>query len=510
MELHEWQIECLEQWEKNNRRGIVGAVTGSGKTLLALTAIERLNETVDRELRVKIIVPQTFLIEQWKEEIIRRLGIAVADIGMYYGRRKDTDKKYMIYVVNSARYRLARHILYDIGEGRAVLLIADECHHYASEENNRIFDFRKSIGENVPYYTLGLSATPETENFDAISTPLGSKIFLYSFDRALRDRVISSFILYCIRLEFTSGERMEYADISNRLSVFFAILYNSHPELKSMTAARFFMYLHKIASLNGEAASAAAASLALIYKRKKLCYMAAERPLCALSILQSLPAETRIILFCERIIAAEKIFNILTERYRGQVGLYHSKMTDAARRDMLEHYRNGELRMLVCCKALDEGLNIPSTDAGIIVSTSMSARQRTQRLGRILRQSDKIKQIYYLYIGESSEDGDPTYGFDASEGGAPLITLRYKNGAFIHSEYEKLRANVLEYARKQKNDADLLNAINRNLNRALLRGDFLVSESQCMDNIKNGRNIVERNYWTSVLYAILARQGKLS
>ena len=36
-ELYDWQEECLERWFEHNGRGIVQAVTGSGKTLLALS-----------------------------------------------------------------------------------------------------------------------------------------------------------------------------------------------------------------------------------------------------------------------------------------------------------------------------------------------------------------------------------------------------------------------------------------------------------------------------------------
>lgn len=53
----------------------------------------------------------------------------------------------MIYVINSARYTLSRHILRDINMGYAVLLIADECHHYASAENRKIFEFLPYLPE---------------------------------------------------------------------------------------------------------------------------------------------------------------------------------------------------------------------------------------------------------------------------------------------------------------------------------------------------------------------------
>ncbi len=38
--LYSWQEDCLKRWFANKGRGMVQAVTGSGKTLLALTAAE--------------------------------------------------------------------------------------------------------------------------------------------------------------------------------------------------------------------------------------------------------------------------------------------------------------------------------------------------------------------------------------------------------------------------------------------------------------------------------------
>ena len=504
--LHEWQAECLNIWVRNGYKGIVNAVTGSGKTVLALTAVARLEVALERELRVKIVVPQNFLAAQWKEEVRRCLGAKASEIGIYSGKRKDQGRKYMVYVVNSARYSLARHILSDMNKGYAVFLIADECHHYGSAENSRIFDFHKAIDENSPYYALGLSATPEIVNFKAISIPLGREIYSYDLGRALQDRIISRFILFSIRLEFTWDEGEEYVSLSNSLGKCMTVLANQYPELKGMRSSIYFAYLQGLAQRGCEEAQIA---LTLMHKRRTLCHMATERPICAASIVKALPAHCRIILFCERIQAAQELHLKLLEQHPAQAGLYHSKMADNTRQDILERYKHGALRILVCCKALDEGLNIPSTDAGIIVSSSMSARQRVQRLGRMLRHSKEIKRIYYLYIGKSMEDSELVYGLRTLTNSIPLIGLRYIDGAFVHTEYEKLRSNVLEFVSEHRHDPKLPGALCRNIDRALLRGDFLFSESVCRENIQAARSMQERNYWTSVLYVILARLGRL-
>ena len=160
--LYQWQEECLERWFANNGRGMVQAVTGSGKTLLALSAAERLEKKLEEErggqlgrLHIKIVVPTGTLMEQWNKTLrkyledagngCRNLGNAKNEsekIGLRgNGHKAPAGCKYMIYVINSARYELARQILAELRNGESVFLIADECHRYGSGQNQLIFEF---------------------------------------------------------------------------------------------------------------------------------------------------------------------------------------------------------------------------------------------------------------------------------------------------------------------------------------------------------------------------------
>ncbi|MEY8427470.1 DEAD/DEAH box helicase family protein [Lachnospiraceae bacterium 46-15] len=68
-ELYQWQEECLERWFSNKGRGMVQAVTGAGKTFLALMAAARLEKQQNRSLRVKIVVPTAALMRQWNRAL---------------------------------------------------------------------------------------------------------------------------------------------------------------------------------------------------------------------------------------------------------------------------------------------------------------------------------------------------------------------------------------------------------------------------------------------------------
>ena len=48
-------------------------------------------------------------------------------------------------------------------------------------------------------------------------------------------------------------------------------------------------------------------------------------------------------------------------------------------------FKAGEFDILVTCRALDEGLNVPNANAAVVGASTRSTRQRIQRLGRVLR-----------------------------------------------------------------------------------------------------------------------------
>lgn len=61
--------------------------------------------------------------------------------------------------------------------------------------------------------------------------------------------------------------------------------------------------------------------------------------------------------------------------------------------------------VLVSCRALDEGTNVPETVVAVIASSTSSQRQRIQRLGRVLRPSDgkTVASVYTLYTTDTEE-----------------------------------------------------------------------------------------------------------
>lgn len=503
LQLYPWQSECLHTWFKHDCHGIIHVVTGAGKTVMAISAMEQLGRKLSIPLRVKIVVPQTFLTSQWAGAMQTLAGIPRQEIGYYYGAHKDSpDRPYMIYVVNSARYSLSRHILQDIRKGYAVLLVADECHHYASRENRKIFEFFPHLKDQDRYYSLGLSATPQTPGYEQFWVPaLGREIYRYTFDDAAAGRNIRSFACFHISLSFTPDENNTYQELSDRLAYVSDILLKYCPSLGRLDNIRFF---HKLKHLMHSAESPklshlAKAVLFLTYQRKSVVYNAGARIQCTLDLIQQLDPHSRIIIFGERIEQADRLYEQLNRIFPHQVGRYHSQMEAEAKKTALNRYENGESRILITCRALDEGFDIPSANVGIVLSSSSVERQRIQRLGRILRNSSggtHIAGLYYLYVKDSSEK--PFYLEE--EGGntasaAFSLTYDSRTGQFLNPAYEELMAAVLKKLKIQNKTQSAINECRRCLCLGMLRTDWLMGIPDIMKRIKEADDVREENYW---------------
>lgn len=508
LELYPWQEECLQSWSARRCRGIINVVTGAGKTILALAAAERLRASLPLPLRVKIVVPQTFLTSQWSSVMQKLAGIPRQEIGYYYGLHKDSpERPYMIYVVNSARYSLARNILNDIREGYAVLLIADECHHYASPENRKIFEFLPHLGElKKNFYSLGLSATPRTMDYEKYLLPaLGPEIYRYTFRDAAENKNIRPYACFHISLRFTPDESEEYELLSDRITLITKRLNILCPSLKMLQGTRYFHALKKLARSGGSAkvngsakvSQLAQAVLALLYQRKTITYSASARINCALQLIEELDSHARILVFGERIEQADRLYEQLNRRYPGRIGRYHSQMEQEAKKAALDRYRSGETRILITCRALDEGFDLPSATVGIVLSSSSVERQRIQRLGRILRNSEDncIAGLYYLYIRNSSEI--PTYMEETQQPDAPSFSLSYegKEAGFRHPVYENMIIHLLESLKEQGKNRQELKEYSRCFSLGMLRTGWLMDAAEITEKIKITQDRREKNYW---------------
>ena len=315
-----------------------------------------------------ILVPTTSLLDQWYVSLQEDLHVAQQEIGCYSAQEKPSKAmRVNLMVINTAR-----QVAPSLSHGLNTFLIVDECHRAGSPVNALALR-----GKHLA--TLGISATPERQ-YDIgyeehIAPVLGGIIYRYDYEQAFQDGIICPFELKNVHVDLLSHEKKEYARITKRLADLIKELEHGQPVRQAVER--------------------------LLQKRARSVANAAMRIPVAAKIAETNRGK-RTIIFHESIRAANQIHDILSSR-KHSVTLYHSKLSPVLRRDNLRLFRRGLFEVLVTCRALDEGTNVPETSLSIIASSTASTRQRIQRLGRVLRPAEgkKFATIYTLYATES-------------------------------------------------------------------------------------------------------------
>jgi superfamily II DNA or RNA helicase len=346
--------------------GIVAVVTGAGKTVLAEECMSQFWEGYG-EGQVLIIVPTLALLDQWYVALSEDLGLTEAEIATYSGRGKPAAaKRANLLVINTART-----VSVGLSQRAPSFLVVDECHRAATPLNSlALGGFYKA--------TLGLSATPERQydaGFEEYLVPrLGPIIYRYTYRDALADGVITPFELVNVRIELSQNEQEKWDELTRRLRG------RRDDELADELRRR------------------------TLIARARVSARAAMRVPVSVKIVEQHRGE-RAIVFHESIEHAEAILNRLRATGISST-IYHSRLSPVVRLENLRFFRRGLFDVLVTCRALDEGLNVPDIRIAVIASSTASMRQRVQRLGRVLRpaRAKATATVYTLYATSPEEE----------------------------------------------------------------------------------------------------------
>lgn len=365
-DLRSWQRSALDAWKKNADRGVVAVVTGGGKTIFAYAAmLDLLRRRPDAHFI--IVVPTTALLDQWIVGLTEDLRVSSTDIAAFSGsERPSSPRRVNVMVINTARVVAPR-----ISAELPAFLIVDECHRAASLVNARAL-----AGEHIA--SLGLSATPERDFDDLFNEnvvpALGPVIYRYGYDEARTDGVITPFSLVNVRVPLLPDEQARYDAFTRRLFPLF-----KKRERGDDVDFQLTRILQERARVSYGAAARIPATLRLVTERRR----------------------ERAIVFHEQIAAADEITTQLRAA-KHRAAAYHSGLGPHLRQDNLRMFRRGEIDVLVTCRALDEGINVPNASVAVIAASTSSTRQRIQRLGRVLRPAPgkEAAEIFTLYASE--------------------------------------------------------------------------------------------------------------
>ena len=373
IEPRDYQQEALAAWRDNGRRGSVVLPTGSGKTFLAVQAI------ADAGVSTLVVVPTIDLMNQWHATLTNAFGDQLPDgVGVLGGGSHDVSN------LTVTTYDSAYRYINEYGD-RFGLLVVDEVHHLPAPTYQQIPEM------TIAPYRLGLTATYERADgeHDVLEDLLGEVVYREEVDK-LAGEYLSEYETLHLQVELTADERERYDE---EYQIYRDYVDSHDFDLWKENGYQEFL---KRTSYDPEGRRALIAK-----QRAEKIARTAEKKLDTLDNLLKRHYEDRTIIF-----TANNDFAYEISQEFVVPCITHQTETDE-RTEILERFRTGQYSMLATSQVLDEGIDVPAANVGIILSGSSSKRQYAQRLGRILRPTDENQPARLYEI--ISEDTMETY-----------------------------------------------------------------------------------------------------
>jgi DNA repair protein RadD len=367
-ELRDYQLEALDAVEKSleeNRRVLLQAPTGAGKTVCFAELIRRFM-TRYPGMRIALVAHREELVKQNADKLLKvwpggfmSVGVACASAG-----RVDTMKPVTVGSVQTmARRKFAEPFK---------LIVADECHHIPNVESpSQYFDLFRAHEERYPWLrVLGVTATP----YRTAHGPIYG-------DTRRPDRTN-----FFPRLDW----KITLNDLIGRGYL---------SDWRGKIPADMGKALKGIAKSMGD------------YDEKALS-REMSRPIHIGSAVAAYSkfgeGRRHALVFAVNISHAE----VLAEAF-GKAGLkaaaVHSKMSGEARRAALDGFDAGELEVLVNVGVLTEGWDSPAVDLIIMCRPTMSPGLYVQMIGRGTRKSPGKEDLLFIDLADNwKAHGDPS------------------------------------------------------------------------------------------------------
>jgi len=364
VDLRSYQEAALVAWELAGCRGTAVLPTGSGKTRLAIAAIARM------KVPALCLVPTRVLLDQWARTIRELLGFEPGRLG---------DGEYRVDSVTVATFESAWRHMHRLGN-QFGLLVVDEAHHFGTGMRDEALDMCTAP------LRLGLTATkPRGQAAARLDELVGPTIYELRVDD-LTGEFLAPFDTVVLHLDLTAEERTEYESL---MAVFRDVMHRFRRFNPGATWDEFA----KSAARTDEGRRAIAAW----YRARKItAFPRAKRTMVGALLARHRAART-IVFTADNptayAISREHLIMPLT-----------CDIKRKERERVLALFKEGKLRALVSAQVLNEGLDVPDAEVGIIVASSKGEREHVQRVGRVLRpRPGKRALVYELVVRSTAE-----------------------------------------------------------------------------------------------------------
>ena len=464
--LYRWQFEALISWLRCGRRGIVEAVTGSGKTNVALAAAADANR---RGLFVLVVVPSRVLMNQWAFHLAQ----ALPDCRI--GRLGDTfsDGVNGCDVLVTTRHSASTRRPVPPTEAGG-LIIADECHGFGGKtlRQSLIHDYQER---------LGLTATLERSDQAVEKTLLpyfGGVCYRYGFGPAIADGVCAQPRVAFVAVPLASEERIEYDDIEKSLVQARQVL-RAIPDMPQGSFSAFLIAVSHLAEHDAGPNGKAAVTYLEAFSRRREIVATSRAKYEVLSRFAPLIKQAAgSLLFTQTVKAANHAINRLDPLLN--IEIITGETSRGERERILHELRVGTIDAVAAPRVLDEGIDVPNANLGIVISASRTRRQMIQRMGRILRRKPLGSGARFVILFASDTLEDPQT--DERDGFMEEIQdIAESSRIFGAGDHEHL-ASFLDYSGPE-----------------VLAQPKTIGPMSSLDDIPSQSDLVERYAWLNFL-----------
>ncbi len=381
-QLRPYQQAALANWQETDRwaglststfdqsapAGVLELPTGSGKTVLALKAIEALG------VSTLVVVPTIDLLEQWRRELEAEFDVPVGQFGGGEQRRE---------AITVSTYDSAYLKADSVGD-RFGFVVFDEVHHLGGEGYQEIARLLAAPAR------MGLTATFERPDgaHEVIEDLVGPLVHQIGVDELAGDH-LAAYDCKRFTVSLTPEERAEYERAQGTFTDYLA---RSNIQLRSGSDYQ------ELVKRSGNDPAAREALLAK-QRARQIVYGSQAKIDALEKILADHRGERTIVFTAYNAIAYD-----VAERFL--IPAITHQTPAGERRAILERFRAGTYSRVVTSNVLDEGVDVPDASVAVVLSGSGSEREFTQRLGRILRpKADGQRAVLYeVVVDESIEE----------------------------------------------------------------------------------------------------------
>lgn len=362
----DYQAEALEAWRDAGRRGVVGLPTGSGKSFVAEICM------ADTQRPTLIVAPTIDLVNQWQANLTRAFGIEVGALG---------GGQHQLEPVTVSTYDSAFLHMERYGD-RFGLVVFDEVHHLPADAYAQVAEML------IAPFRLGLSATIQRP--DGLHNRLDRLVGPIVYEKGIRElsgAVLADYTVERVVVEMSAADRQAYDENMARYRGFVAA---KGIRLGGPNGWQRFL-LEASRSKQGRAAHKA-------HRETRRLMHATPAKLDALEqILADHPGQRCIVFTNDNAtvygISRDFLVPCITHRTPGE-----------ERKRILAGFAAGDFTCIATSRVLNEGVDIPEAQVGVVLSGTSTVREHVQRLGRILRPKAGKSAVLYELVTEGTSE----------------------------------------------------------------------------------------------------------